>query len=477
MPKATCFRVNGSAELEAERTGATAVGADAWPRTRRPLPWLVAGFLAMIFLVPFEAIHVNVSLPVSSDLDRFFIALIVAVWAVGGLLARSDGVLRMRPRGWAVGMIAFVFVAVASIVVNLGRITNLGEWDVAQRRLTVLLGLVAVFAIFAQTLRVAELRRFGVLVVCLAVIASLGTICEQKTGYNVFYETAETVFSPVATVDPAPTDISYDPRQPGRPLIAGPTRHPLSIASILGMALPFAVVLAAITPDLRRRLLWAVAACVIVAGALVTQRKSGVVVPAFALLALFALRPRQLLRLAPFAIVAIALGLVFAGGSFSSVDALLSGRDKDSTEGRTADYPAIVPDLLTTPALGRGYGTLDTTRADTYRIFDNEYLGQVYQVGVLGLIAFLALILTPLLIVRSVLKSDDPMRGPPALAAGASCLAFAVAALLYDVLSFSQAPYLFLFMAAVCTCAASVELRVAPANRRAVGARPLPVHA
>ena len=68
--------------------------------------------------------------------------------------------------------------------------------------------------------------------------------------------------------------------------------------------------------------------------------------------------------------------------------------------------------------------------------------------------------------VRPVLRSDNPVRGPPALAAGAGCLAFGVAAALYDILSFPQAPYLFLFMAAMCTCAASLEVPVgAPARR------------
>ena len=92
----------------------------------------------------------------------------------------------------------------------------------------------------------------------------------------------------------------------------------------------------------------------------------------------------------------------------------------------------------------------------------------MYQGGALGLIAFLALIVTPLFVVRSVLRSDNPLRGPPALAAGASCLAFGVASALYDILSFPQAPYLFLFMAAVCVCAASVEI---PAGERVQPAR------
>ncbi len=451
-----------------------APATDAWPRTRRPLPWLIAGFLAAIFLVPMEAIHLKVSLPVSSDLDRFLVALIVSVWALGALLSRQESVVRLRSRGWAAGVIAFVFIAVLSIAVNIDRITNLGEWEVAQRRLALLAALVAMFAIISLTLRVRELRAFSVLVVVLAVLAALGTIYEKETGYNVFYSTAATVFSPIATVDPAPTDIDPAFNQ-GRPMITGPTRHPLSATSILGMALPFAVVLAAIAPTLRRRLLWCLAASLIVAGALVTQRKSGAVVPAFALLALFVLRPRQLLRLAPFGIVALALALAVAPGVFSTIQEFGRPDSQASTKGRTSDYSAIVPDLLSNPLVGRGYGTLDSIRVDTYRIFDNEYLGQVYQVGILGLVAFLAMIVTPLFLVRSVLRSDNPLRGPPALAAGAACLAFGMAAALYDILTFPQAPYLFLFMAAMCTCAASVEVpvrrqpRLVPGRAVAVG--------
>jgi len=445
--------------------------ADAWPRTRRPLPWLIAGFLVALFLLPIDSIHPKVPLPFSSDLDRFLVALIVAVWVAGALFGRRESFARLRPRGWAAGVLTFLFVAVASIAVNVERITNLGEWDVAQKKLVVLFALGALFAVVALTLRVAELRPFMALIVVLATLTALGTIYEKQTGHNVFYETAGKVFSPVANVDPSPTEIepAWDK---GRPTITGPTRHGLSVTSILSMALPFAVVLGAVAPTLRRRLPWVAAAGVIVLGALVTQRKSGAVIPAFVLLALFALRPRQLLRLAPFGIVALALALAIAPGVFSSVQEFGHADSRSSTKGRTSDYPAVVPDLLTDPMLGRGFGTLDSQKADTYRIFDNEYLGEVFQVGILGLLAFLAMVVAPLFVVRSVLRSDNPLRGPPALAAGAGCLAFGVATALYDILSFPQAPYLFFVMAAMCVCAASVEVPAAELERRRVGLGP-----
>jgi hypothetical protein len=216
----------------------------------------------------------------------------------------------------------------------------------------------AAFAIFAVSLRVTELRSFSVLIIVLATITSLGTIYEQKTGDNLFYSTASKVLSPIAEVEPAPEE-----DEPGRPMIAGPTRHALSVASLLGMAAP---------------------------------------------------------------------------------------------------YAAVVPDIITHPAIGRGYGTLDTLRLDTYRIFDNQYLGLLYQVGLIGLLAWLFFVLTPVFQGWHAARSDNPLRGPPALAAIAGIFAFLVATALYDILTFPQAPYLFCFLAAMCTTAASVE-RVAPA--------------
>jgi hypothetical protein len=430
---------------------------DAWPRTRRPLPWLFALFLASIFLVPIDAVHMKVHLPFSSDYGRFVIALIAVVWLVGVVVRRRPDRIRLRPRGWAVGIIVFLLIAVASIVLNLGRITNLGELSVAEKKMAVLVGMLAVFAIFAVSLRVTELRSFGALIVVLATMTSLGTIYEQRSGNNIFYSTASSVLSPIATVEPAPNE----GETAGRPMIAGPTRHALSVTSLLGMAVPFAIAFAAFSPSTRRRLLWGLLACIIVGGALVTQRRSGVVVPAVAIIAVFALRPRKLLPMLPYAIVAAVIALAISGGHINAISQLFNGGDKASTEGRTSDYQAVTPDLLSHPAIGRGYGTHNTLLHDTYRIFDNGYLDLIYEVGLLGSLAWLLLVFLPVFQARFAMKSDNRMRAPPALAAAAGCIAFAAATALYDILNFPQAPDLFVFLAAMCVCAASAE-RVAP---------------
>ena len=40
-----------------------AEGRDSWPHTRRPLPWMIAFFLAVIWLTPFDNIQLKASLP------------------------------------------------------------------------------------------------------------------------------------------------------------------------------------------------------------------------------------------------------------------------------------------------------------------------------------------------------------------------------------------------------------------------------
>ena len=44
---------------------------DAFPHTRRPLPWLLAAFLTMLFFVPVDSTEVKIHLPVGSQIDRF----------------------------------------------------------------------------------------------------------------------------------------------------------------------------------------------------------------------------------------------------------------------------------------------------------------------------------------------------------------------------------------------------------------------
>ena len=62
------------------RAPALTTPSDNWPHTRRPLPWLLAGFLAMLFLLPFDSIILKVHMPANATLDRVLLMSMLAVF-------------------------------------------------------------------------------------------------------------------------------------------------------------------------------------------------------------------------------------------------------------------------------------------------------------------------------------------------------------------------------------------------------------
>ena len=91
------------------------------------------------------------------------------------------------------------------------------------------------FFVVIATVRPEEMPAFSRLILALACLTAVGTIYESHTGYNVFYEWSTTLLRPLATVAPAPTDL-----HPMK-VVVGPTQHGLALASMLTIALPFAV--------------------------------------------------------------------------------------------------------------------------------------------------------------------------------------------------------------------------------------------
>src|SRR5947209_4322476 len=53
-----------------------------WPHTNRVLPWIVAAFLVMLFLVPFDSLVAPFSIGVDSKLDRVVLVGIIVVWII-----------------------------------------------------------------------------------------------------------------------------------------------------------------------------------------------------------------------------------------------------------------------------------------------------------------------------------------------------------------------------------------------------------
>jgi O-antigen ligase len=95
---------------------------------------------------------------------------------------------------------------------------------------------------------------------------------------------------------------------------------------------------------------------------------------------------------------------------FTAIINLFSGVSNDpSVESRTGSYDLAGYFIDRKPLFGRGLGTF----LPKYRIFDNQYLGLLVSIGLVGTAAFIALGLVGLAVlarVRRTVRCDDATR-------------------------------------------------------------------
>jgi hypothetical protein len=448
--------------------------ADAFPRTRRPLPWFLAAFLAMVFLVPIDATELKVHLPVDSHPDRLAVVVLMLAWLVFGGDQRAFLRTR-RSKLFVTAACIFLAIAVASLLLDAPRIINVDEFSLSEKKFA-LLGSYLVVAWFALTaLRFEDLRGFGSFIIGLAVIASIGMLVERRTGTNYFYEWSRTVLGPIAEVAKSPTNIHPSPATEGRVIVVGPTVQGLAATAMLVMAMPFALVRFLDATSRRTWWLNAAAFAVMMAGAVATDKKTALLVPLAVVLYVAWYRRRQVLRLAPLGLLVLAAAVHFADpGSLGTLTNVNAQVRTGSTEHRANDLKDVTPDVTTHPLFGRGYGALNSDQPGNFRINDNQLIDELWEVGVVGLLAFVWMILSPVVLARSAIRTRGPTISSLALAASGGCIAFLVVCALLDSMGFTEAPYMFFVIAALTTIAAAgpegnVEPAIAATRKRVAG--------
>ena len=441
---------------------------DAFPHTKRPLPWVLAGFLAMVFFIPIDSTELKVSLGVDSHPDRLAVLVLVLAWLWFGGDQRAFLRTR-RSKLFVTAACIYLTLAVASLILDAPRIINLGDFQLAEKRFA-LLGSFLVLGWFALTaLRFEDLRGFASYLIGLGAVMSIGLLVERHTGYNVFYEWSRSILQPIASVAPSPTDIHPSPNiEEGRIIVVGPTKHGLAATAMLVMVMSFALVRVLYATSRRTWWLNAAAFALMAGGAVATDRKTALLVPVALAIYMACYRPRQMLRLAPLGLVAL-LGVAhFASpgalGQFASVSA---DAHSGSTVHRVGAFSDLRPDVLAHPALGRGYGSINPDQPQQFRINDDQYLDELWQVGFLGLIAFMWMILAPVVLARSAIRTRGPTIASLALAASGGCVAFFVVSALFDSMGYPQGCYMFFLVAAMTVIAAGgPEGNVVPSRER-----------
>lgn len=425
-------------------TSAPTARRDSWPHTTRVLPWMLAAFIAMLWLVPFNTISLTVSLPFDLHLDRIVLPFIVLVWVLA-IAAGGETAPRIRITRIHAGVGTFVGVAFLSVVLNAGFINDMLEFDSSIKHLVLLSSYALLFVMLASVVRVHEVRAFISFTLGLAVALSLGMLWEHRYGTNVFYLWSAKLLPGIFSVPPAN---SGGVDELGRRLTLGSAELGLEAAAMLSMALPIALVRILNAQVTKQRVWYGLAACVIVAASISTYRKTAMITPIVVLLTLAYFRRRELLRLAPLGLVLLVVVHALSPGALGSVVQQFTG-SRLSAAGtvnhRAIAYEAVRPIVWTNPAFGQGYGSYD---AFVNRILDSQMLGGAIETGIVGTAAYLFMILAVVVAAAPLIRRRDSDRAPPALIAACVAMAFLTVSFLYDATSFPHAPYIFLTFAA-----------------------------
>ncbi|HEY0344643.1 MAG TPA: hypothetical protein VGC59_08345 [Solirubrobacteraceae bacterium] len=419
-----------------------ALKAGDWPRTTRVLPWMIAGLIWIVWLVPFNEIQLSYSLPIDLKFDRLVLPFLVATWALA-LGAGGVGAPRMRLTWIHIGIAGVALAYLLSLVVGARQLNQSLELDTSVKQLTLLVAYISLFLIVASSVRRTEVPAFLKYTLVLAVICALGTIWEYRFSYNIFYSAAHAVLPGIFTVGEAEAS-AVDAI--GRRLVRGPGAVPLEAVTMLAMGLPIAVVGLIQSKVTRARILYGIAVAIILAATVSTERKSALMAPLSVFVTLAYFRRRELMRLAPLGVVIGVMMLALTPGAAQSVVGQVSGSKSGvpTVSDRTSDYDAVRPDVFSHIAFGRGFGSF---KPPVHRVLDMELLGTIVQVGVFGLLAYFFMIGTIVAVARRPIRERRPLEAAAALSAAGAAIVLLVVSSLFDVMSFPHCPYIALWMA------------------------------
>ncbi|MFD5146732.1 O-antigen ligase family protein [Streptomyces sp. NPDC058401] len=455
------------------REAAEAAAGTAVPKRRRTrhreldATALLTGYLGLAFFIPS-----NLTLPglggVGTPANVF--ALLALFWYLATWLT---GRIRPAP-GTRLPRVVMWLLAVsvlASYLANASRGSSHKEVLGADRGLIGLLVWVSLVVLISAGIQ--DRARLDVLlrraVVMGAVVAAIGY-------YDFFTATniAEKISIPglqssVAQITTLDRGAFTRPRST--------TAQPLEFGGMLALLLPFAIQQAfdPARAQLKRWRRWAPVA--LMGGALPLTVSRTSIIGALIVVLVMVPRWKPQRRWTTFGLLlgSVAVFKVMVPGLIGTITTLFASfvsNSDSSTQARTVKYSAIVPYLEEHPFFGRGLGTFTP---DLYFFTDNQYMLTLAEMGLLGLVALLALFFTGIhqggAIRRLAADESDRELGQ---AFFASALVALVSAATFDALSFPMFAGMFFLTIAAGGSYLGFIRRAAPPEPRNVESPCLP---
>lgn len=416
----------------------------AWHQTILRWPAVISLLVSIMLFVPIGRYSIPVELPFGIELYRVAVALVLAGWAAALLV---DPSVRLRRSPFQTPLLIIMCATLGSLAVNVGRVAPLGS--AVLKSVTFLLSFVLVHYFLISVVRskrtVETLTKF--LVVGTAVVAAF-SILEQRVHFNVF-DHVGTVLPFLVFNGPVEAD------RAGLIRAVGSSSHPIELGVVLAMALPLGL---ALVFGAGRR--WWIPTTVLAIGVMSAVSRTPMLVLAAAGLVLVWLQPRDVRRLLPLLVPMVIVVKLAVPGSIATLknaffpqgglvaeqsayyreaDPLLAG-------GRIRQLGPMLNEAGRTPVLGQGFATRQTGFTNPLRnapILDNQWLGLLLELGIIGVVGWAALFVGS---ARRLGRASRRRAGPDGwLAAGlaASIVGFGVAMFTFDGFAFIQASFLF----------------------------------
>ena len=425
-------------------------------------PTLVGALLVIVMLIPMRRYELGGGLPFALEPYRALIAVTFMMW-VGALLV--DPEVHFRATGLERPVILFGVAVLLSLVANPGRVSLL-----AGSVMKIVLLFTSFFAVLylvaGMTERREVLDRLIKLLVGCSVVVAVASLYEWRSGVNLFNDLHRVV--PLLRFRP-----DFLPSTPGRgdhPRAYGSAQHAIALGAALVMVLPLCVYLWRRTG----RFIWMIGGAVLVMGALATGSRTAVVMLAVSFIMFLRYKPGPTIRMVPYLFVLL---IVVQGampgtlGTFKSSFFPKQGLVSDefagsgSGTGRLQDVGPSLREWIHSPFVGQGFGTRLTSQQDDAsqgfvngRILDDQWLGSLLEIGLLGVFALIWLIVRALRLLKDRAIADDSDYGWLLTAIATSICAYAIGMLTFDAFSFIQVTLLFFVFLGL----AAVALRVDP---------------
>ena len=429
---------------EAARPRQRYADTDAWPHTGRLAPWMFAMFLVVVWLVPFDDIHLKVHMPIDLGFDRLVLPVVIATWImailgggrrVAAAAHHADprrgrdlravrvperdpqrGIAEREPRarGRAEAAPAAALLRVA--------VRDRRHGGAGQR---------------GQHLPLVHARRSR----SSARSASCGSTGSSRTCSTTGPTSCSRRSSTSATPTRRPSTTSGAASSAARRSCRWrPSRCSAWRSASRSCA-------SRRSQDWRRRLMYGLAAALLFAAAFATFRKSALLAPISVIAAIAYFRRRELLKLSPLALMIVIMLPVLAPGAVgmttTQFDAEPARRlDCERSRVRLRRHPSRTCGRISCSA--RAGGRYDPV---SYRILDSELLHRLVEMGVLGLLAYVGMMVAVVWTARRTINDRDPRWAPLALIGTAAAVSFLVVSALFDVLAFPHDVYIFLYMA------------------------------